>query len=103
MKMRGNSITDANVDCNTNANGTALKSNGARYASLLVKAISGSHGTQVITIQVSENGTDWQSTSHSLTGDGILEAVLVVGKFVRTRVTTVQGGAAVCDVALILR
>ncbi|MGR3219266.1 MAG: hypothetical protein ACUZ8H_05530 [Candidatus Anammoxibacter sp.] len=103
MRTVGNSITDTSVNCNTNANGTALKSSGAKYASLLIKEISGAHGTHVVTIQVSENGTDWQDTSHTLTGTGILEGVIVIGKFVRSRVTTAQGGASVCDIALILR
>ncbi len=103
MAMIGNSHTDTSVDCNTNANGTALKSDGARYASLLIKEVSGTHATHVITIQVSENGTDWQSTSHTITGDGILEGVLVIGKFIRSRVTTVEGGASVSDISLILR
>jgi len=101
--MQGNSVTDASVDTNTSATTTAFKTNGGQYASLLIKPISGTHGTHVVTILVSENGTDWHSTTHTKTGTGVLEGVLVIGKYITAKVSTVEGAASVCDIALIIR
>lgn len=103
MRGRGSSITNTAFDMNALGNATALKAKGATIASLIVKHVSGTHVTHIITIQVSRDGTDWVNTNHSITGLGVLDAVLCLGNEYRARVTTVEGSASTADVTLIIR
>jgi len=102
-RRTGGNVTDLAFDMNSLGNATALKAKGATIASLIVKHVSGTHATHIITIQVSRDGTDWVNTNHTITGVGVLDAVLCLGNEYRARLTTVEGSASTCDVTLIIR
>ena len=102
-RRTGGSITATSVDMNAAGSGTSLKAKGATIASLLVRGVSGAHVNHITTIQVSRNGTDWVNTNHTITGVGVLDAVLCLGNHYRHRVTTVEGAASTADISLILR
>ena len=102
-RRTGGSITSTSVDMDTTGNGTSLKAKGATVASLIVRGVSGAHANHITTIQVSRNGTDWVNTNHTITGVGVLDAVLCLGNQYRHRVTTPEGAASVADITLIIR
>ena len=94
-------IEKENLDANDLA--SVSKSLDIRENSLVAfgaKPISGSHSTHKITLQQSMNNADWAATAFVLTGSGIVDNIATAVRFVRLKVTTVQGSASVVEVRI---
>ena len=76
-----------------------MKENG--FVSWTVQATSGAHTTHVITLQHSLDNAAWLDTSSEITGAGTAEDnVQTTARFVRAKVSTVEGAASKVDVII---
>lgn len=91
------SQTTTFVDSNTNVNTVSLDIQGTRDVSLHVIGVLGSHATHIITLQASADNASFVNTSTTITGTGIVEAPMNA-KYIRARVTTVEGGSSQVDI-----
>ena len=55
---------------------------------------SGTHAAHKITLQRSLNDEDWEDTGNVLTGLGIVDNIQTAVRYVRLKVTTVEGSAS---------
>lgn len=90
------------LDLNAASVTAALDMRAYRRVSFQVVLASGTIGATVTTVQVSNDGTNWASTSTTLTGVGEVSAE-IRAKFVRLAVTTPAGGAATGDISAIAK
>lgn len=81
--------TTASLDISDNAN--------VAYS---VVAATGTHATHVITLQCSLDDSNWNDTSSTITGVGVVDNVAVTTKFVRLKVTTNEGSAATVNIII---
>lgn len=109
MKIYGTgSSADTHPETAVNANSTAsvttaLKMKSASLAAFYVLAASGAHSNHIITLQVSPDGTNWQDTTHTVTGVGNLHDIGCAAHSIRCKVTTAEGGASTVDITVIVK
>ena len=96
-------VTDSGVDADANTTTTPLTLYDATIVGLYIKAVSGTHGTHVVTLQISPNGTDWFDTSHTITGIGELHGISCIAVELRAKVTTVEGATSTVDITVVVK
>ena len=87
---------DANV---VNATSASLYINGNKTVGVYVHAVTGTHGTHIITIQISANNTDWFNSTSTVTGTGFVEFD-TIAQYVRIKATTAEGAASTCNIKI---
>lgn len=89
------------LDANAASTTVALEIKENNFVSWTVLADTGAHTTHILTLQCSLDGTNWGNTSSTITGTGSIEDnVQVTSKFVRVKVTTLEGGASTVDILI---
>ena len=71
-----------------------------KYVAMQIVANTGANTTHVITLQCSLDGTTWKNTASSVTGVGLVDNVQVTARYVRGKITTVEGGTSTINVFL---
>jgi hypothetical protein len=93
---------DLNDDNSVAAPPAIFPSGDHRYVSVQARKESGSWGTAVVSVQVSNTGRDWfgvPAGAVTLTAEGITDKIDVRAfGYVRAKVTTEEGGAGVASV-----
>ncbi len=92
--------TTAALDANAASSTTGLFIGGSTLVGFMISDDTGTHSTHVITLQVSQDGTTWSSTSTTVTGEGAASAA-VAFDWIRLLVTTLEGGASTVDIEII--
>ena len=88
---------DANV---LNAVTASLDLFSLKNVSFGVSDESGTHATHVITLQYSADDTNWFDSSHTITGEGMVDDITTNFQYVRAEVTTAEGAASVVTVGI---
>jgi len=70
-----------------------------RYVSVDVEAASGTSATHIITVQTSLDGTKWWDTSNTI-AQAAQADFTHDGRYIRLKVTTLEGGASTVDARL---
>lgn len=100
-------ITDTTLAVDTNDNSsnftTTVNIKDATSISLQVVGATGTHATHVITLQTSNDGSNFVDSSSTVTGEGILENVAVSAAYARGSVTTAEGAASTSNVILVAK
>lgn len=98
-KNAGEVAKDAALDANsTSSVGGKVYTGGASSVTLQVVAVSGTHGTHVIKLQGSVDGTTFVDTSTTLTGAGSAILTSPAYPYHRAKVTTAEGATSTVDV-----
>ena len=66
-------------------------------------ADTGTHANHVITLQYSPDNSNWIDGSKTLLGIGCVEVPVTAARYVRLKVTTVEGGLSTTDIYLLAR
>ncbi len=88
------------IDANASSNSNAFDIGMAINVIVQVLANTGTHVTHIIQLQCSIDGTtDWEDMAGiTITGLGATFASPVAARFVRVRVSTVEGGVSTVDI-----
>jgi len=81
---------------NSGAVTASLYINGNKTIGIYVHAATGTHGTHVLTVQVSADDINWFDSSNTITGIGYVEAD-TIAQYVRVKVTTPESATSTCD------
>ena len=84
---------------NNGAVTSSLYINGNKTVGVYVTAVTGSHATHVLTVQVSADDSNWFDSSSTVTGIGFVEFD-TIAQHVRAKVTTAEGSASTVDLFL---
>lgn len=90
----------ASVDVDATSVTAALDISGQSDVFLEVVGVTGTHATHVVTMQTSSDGTVWNDTAVTITGEGIVQTTVVTARFVRSKVTTDEGSAATANITI---
>ena len=71
-----------------------------RHLCLDVVAASGTHGTEVVTLQFSVDDSVWQASAITQAGAGFTDDITINARYVRVKVTTAEGGASTVDITI---
>jgi len=93
---------DVGVNANAASTTTALEMGDAKSLGFYIVANSGTSTTHVCKLQISPNGTDWQDTTHTVTGIGNLHDISCIADYVRIKVTTAQGAVSTVDITVVI-
>lgn len=98
------SLNETGVDANSTSSVTgAMVIGDTGHVGLFVTDTSGTHGTHVVTLQISPDGVKWFDTTHTLTGVGNLHDQVCTASEVRAKVTTAEGASSVIEIDLFSR
>jgi len=90
-----------NVDANANTTTSSMDIRNASFLRFQVAAKTGTHTTHVIALEVSMDGTIWNTTEVNVTGTGMSNtSSRNVARYVRFKVSTVEGAASTVDLIL---
>jgi len=93
--------TNTGVDANANTTTTGLEIKENAFFSMQIIANTGTHTTHIIQLQCSTNDSNWHDVSGGgVTGTGIVDNLQVSTKFIRARVSTVEGAASTVDIII---
>ena len=91
----------AGIDTNASTTTDSLDIGGARLITFQVVAITGTHQTHVITLQCSLDDSNWVNVSDAtIAGVGIKSEIQISAKYIRLKVTTVEGEASTVDIII---
>lgn len=93
---------NAGINANTGSTTTALVTEDAVNIGLFVKNSTGSHTQHVVTLQIFD-GVTWWDTAHTVSQEGFLDSELCVCEQVRAKVTTVEGSSSTVDITIIIK
>lgn len=95
---------DTGIDTNVlNTTTTSLRMDDAQNAGIYVTANTGAHANHVVTLQVSPDNSNWQDTTHTVTGVGNVHDISCIAAWVRAKVTTIEGGASTSDITILIK
>ena len=63
-------------------------------------AVSGTHASHILTLEVSPDGTDWYASSLTKTGVGYANGYTTAAKFCRVRCSTAEGASSQVNVII---
>lgn len=95
--------SDLAIDANASTITSAIEIGDTSMIGVYVQSASGTHGTHVLTIQLSPDGNNWFDSTHTITGLGNLHEITCVALNARCKITTVEGATSTIDVFLITR
>jgi len=96
-------FTQAGINANANTVGDEYEMGGYTIVAFEVLANTGTHGTHIVTMQCSLDGTTWMDTAETVTGLGMKEIAFTGAYKIRFKVTTVEGAASAIDISGILK
>jgi len=96
-------LEDSAVDMNAASTTTPIETSDRVYVGLFVANVSGTSATHVTTVQISADNVNWFDTSCTITGEGASEGMLLIGEWVRAKVTTVEGAASTADITIVIK
>ena len=98
------SLNETGVDANSTSSVTAAMPIGdSNHVSLFITGTTGTHGTHVVTMQISPDGVKWFSTAHVVTGLGSLHDEICTALEVRAKITTAEGAASTIEIDMFSR
>ena len=89
------------VDANASSVTAAFNKEGFNNITMFILPVSGTHATHVITLQDSNDGINWIDTVYTVTGDNNLKGKLSTKKYIRAKVTTLEGSTCTVTVVII--
>ena len=93
------------IDANATSTTTPITMGAAKKAAFYVTGVSGTHVTHKATLQVSpdESGSNWFDTEHVITGTGNIHNIDCAAERLQVEITTVEGGASIVDITIIIK
>ena len=89
------------VDANASSVTAAFNKEGFSNITMFIIPESGTHATHVITLQDSTDGINWVDTTYTVTGDGNFKKKLCTKKYIRAKVTIMEGSTCIVTIAII--
>lgn len=100
MTRKFSEHTESGIDADTNSVSSSLEITENDWICYNVLDGSGTHSTHVVTLQCSANNIDWYDTASTITGLGIVDNVQIGARYVRLKVTTVEGATSTIDILI---
>ena len=93
------------IDLNNDGATVQFKQEGCSTGTIQIAQTDGASGTWVLTVEQSNDGTNWVARSPSLTysSSGVQTGITLVTTYTRLRVSTPQGAAANATVSMSAR
>lgn len=89
------------VDANASSVTAAFNKEGFNNITMFIIGETGGHTNHIIILQDSDNGSDWIDTDYTVTGDSNFKKKWCNKKYIRAKVTTLQGSACTVTVVII--
>ncbi len=94
-------LTQSNVDANASSDSNSFNIGLSKTVVVQILNNTGTHASHIIQLQCSLDGANWDDVSGAtVTGLGIITVSALGAKFIRVRVSTVEGAASTVDIKM---